>query len=141
MNSPCPPSPTFDDTGFLDAFESLAIPPDNFQHADHLRAAWCCFRSSVDFASGAARFVHHFRRYIRQIGAEAKYHETITWFYLTVVYQRIAKSPGAGWEEFHAGNPDLFARGMPLLKASYQSETLESPLARRVFMLPDVPTS
>lgn len=137
MNPPATSAPPMSNAGFLRAFEALALPPADFRHADHLRAAWCCFRYSDDFSSGAARFVQSFRRYVGKIGAGSKYHETITWFYLALVFERIALSPGDGWNEFRARNPDLFDRTMPRLKASYRPETLQSPLARRVFLLPD----
>lgn len=137
MNASATPARLMSDAQFLQAFETLALPPAEFGHAEHLRAAWCCFRHSEDFTTGAARFVTGFRRYVAHIGAEAKYHETITWFYLAQVSERLARSPDAGWEEFRRAHPDLFAHGMSLLKARYRPETLQTSLARRTFVLPD----
>lgn len=130
-----------DDAAFLQAFESLALPPAAFKHAEHLRAAWCCFHGTRDFANGATRFVHLFKRYVAAIGAESKYHETITWFHLILVHERMVQAPGATWPEFRARNADLFAGGLPLLRARYRPETLASSLARRVFLLPDLPAA
>ncbi len=137
MNPPPAPALSAHDTAFLHAFENLVLPPESFRHADHLRAAWCCLRISADFATGASRFIASFRRFVTHAGASAKYHETITWFYLALIAERIAAAPGATWEEFRTANPDLFDHTMPRLKASYRPGTLQSHLARRVFVLPD----
>lgn len=137
MNPPPPPAPAATDAAFLHAFESLALPPETFRHADHLHAAWCCLRASPDFAAGAARFIALFRRFVDHAGASAKYHETITWFYLALIAERMAAAPGAAWEDFRAANPDLFDHTLPRLRASYRPGTLQSHLARRVFILPD----
>ena len=45
--------------------------------------------------------------------------------------------PDADWGAFAAANPDLFVYPSPLLGRLYRPETLESELARRVFVLPD----
>lgn len=137
MKTPPPPALSADDAAFLRAFETFTLPPETFHHAEHLRAAWCCLCSADDFAAGAARFIHSFRRFVAKAGAAAKYHETITWFYLALIAERMAASPGAGWAEFRAANPDLFDPTMPRLRASYHPGTLQSQLARRVFVLPD----
>jgi hypothetical protein len=121
---------------FIARFERLEIPGHEFRHADHIRVAWNYLRRA-DFAQGAATFMLQFRRYVRHIGAEAKYHETISWFYLVKIHERIRSNPSAPWEDFAHANPDLLDRSLTLLKAHYQPETLGSSFARRVFLLPD----
>lgn len=130
------------DSEFHRSFLDLTLDPADFHHAEHLRAAWCCFRQAGDFAAGAEQFVRHFRLFITKIGAAAKYHETITWCYLTLVHQRMAEGPAAeSWAGFREANPDLFAPGLLPLRARYSPGTLESPRARRVFLLPDAPSA
>ena len=130
------------DTEFHRSFLDQALSPKDFHHAEHLRAAWCCFRQSGDFATGAEQFVRHFRLFAAKIGAAAKYHETITWYYLILVHQRMAAGPaGQSWAEFHRTNPDLFEPGQRLLRSCYLPSTLDSSLARRAFVLPDQPSA
>jgi hypothetical protein len=125
------------DAEFLASFESLEIPGSAFRHGDHVRLAWIYLHDS-DFAAGAARFCKQFGRYVRHIGAESKYHETITWFYLVIVFERIrSHSPTLNWEAFARSNEDLLDNGMGLLRIRYRNETLFSPLARKIFLLPD----
>lgn len=126
------------DAEFLASFERLEIPGSEFRHADHVRLAWIYLHDS-EFAAGAERFCRNFRGYVRHIGAESKYHETITWFYLVTVFGRIrARPPASSWPAFSRSNPDLLDRGMGVLRGRYRGETLSSPLARTVFLLPDL---
>jgi hypothetical protein len=125
------------DGEFLAAFERLEIPGSEFRHSDHVRLAWIYLHDTC-FADGAARFCEKFGAFVRHIGAESKYHETITWFYLVTVSQRIRADPTAPtWEAFASANEDLLDNGMGVLRTRYRDETLSSPLARSVFVLPD----
>ena len=124
------------DAEYIARFERLEIPKEEFCHADHIRIAWIYLRSG-DFATGASKFVTQFGRYVRTIGADAKYHETITWFFLVKIRERIRSSPAKTWEDFAFTNPDLLDRNMPILKAHYRPETLHTAFARAVFVLPD----
>ncbi len=40
------------------------------------------------------------------------------------------------WDAFAARNTDLLTRGKALLNAYYRAETLDSDLARKVFVMP-----
>jgi hypothetical protein len=126
------------DAEFLASFESLEIPGSDFRHRDHVRLAWIYLHDS-DFAAGAARFCENFGKFVRHIGAESKYNETITWFYLVVVFQRIRNEPAIpDWEAFAKANEDLLDHRMGLIRERYRDETLFSPKARKIFLLPDV---
>jgi hypothetical protein len=127
-----------DDREFLASFEDLRIPGSEFRHRDHVRLAWI-YLSEATLADGAFRFCTHFRRFVRHIGAEPKYHETITWFYLVTIHQRIqARPPASCWEEFAGANEDLLDSRMGMLRMRYRAETLLDPLARRIFLLPEI---
>jgi hypothetical protein len=127
------------DVDFLASIDGLEIPGDRFRHEHDVRLAWICLHDS-DFAPGAARFCEIFQKYVRHIGAESKYHETITWFYLVTIFERIRTDPApSNWEAFASSNGDLLDSGMGILRVRYRNETLFSPLARRVFLLPDLP--
>jgi hypothetical protein len=126
------------DREFLAAFEGLSIPGNEFRHGDHVRLAWI-YLQDPDFAAGASRFCEKFRLFVRHIGAESKYHETITWFYLAAVFERIhTRTRPGGWDAFAEANVDLLDSEMGMIRARYRNETLFSPLARKVFLLPDL---
>ena len=50
---------------------------------------------------------------------------------------RMQQQPSGDWEDFARRNADLLAWRPSLLDHYYHPETLSSPLARSVFLLPD----
>jgi hypothetical protein len=128
------------DSEIVSAFEELTLPAASFRHREHLLVAWSYLRE-LPFAEAGARFARNLRRFARAHGAEAKYHETITWAYLSLLGERMHagagfRSPGASFDAFLAANPGLLAPAHGALAAFYDAETLASPLAREVFVLP-----
>jgi hypothetical protein len=83
------------------------------------------------------RFADALKRFAAAKGAVGLYHETITWAYLFLVAERVARTPGVNWDAFAAANPDLLSWKPSLLERYYTSETLKSDLARRTFLMPD----
>jgi hypothetical protein len=123
------------DVEYLARFERLEIPGPEFRHIDHVHLAWIYLRSE-NFASAAARFTANLLRYVDHIGARGKYHETITWFYLVVINERIRRAHPSTWEEFAQGNSDLLDGSLGILRDRYGPGRLASALAREVFLLP-----
>jgi hypothetical protein len=112
-----------------------------FHHSDHVRVAWLYLHRHEPLAA-LERFTAGLKRFAAAKGQAGLYHETITWAYLLLIHQRMAQAPVAEtWEEFAARNPDLFAWKPSILARYYRDETLDSDLARRVFVLPDLATS
>jgi hypothetical protein len=103
-------------------------------HADHVRIGWAYARTSP-LLDAIAKMRTGLVRFATAHGAAEKYHETITWAFTVLIHERIARAPELGWEAFVAENPDLFDAGA--LRRYYSKETLGSPLARKVFVLPD----
>jgi hypothetical protein len=131
-----------DDETFLAAFEAGTLPPAGFKHPEHVRAAWLMLRRYGP-AEALARYPAALRLLAAVAGKPDLYHETVTWAWLLLIHERMARQEGTSWEAFRGANPDLFASGGPLLRRYYREETLRSQLARRVFVLPDllVPTT
>ena len=75
-------------------------------------------------------------------GVPGLYHETITWAYLLLVHERMQRDGAlCEWESFCEANRDLFAWKPSILERYYRPETLNSELARSVFILPDAGAS
>jgi hypothetical protein len=125
------------DAEFLAAFETGMLEPGTFHHRDHVRAAWLCLRAASPLA-GLQRFCDGLRRFAAAAGQPGLYHETLTWAFVLLIRERMARGPDAeGFEAFAARNPDLLAWKPSILDRYYRAETLGSPLARAVFLLPD----
>jgi len=121
----------------IERFESGSILPEFFHHADHVRLAFCYLRLYSPLES-LERFSAALRHFARSHGKEGLYHETITWAYLLLINERMGRFRGhQGWKEFAAANPDLLIWKNGILNRYYTEATLQSDLARRMFVFPD----
>ena len=127
-----------DDEGELvSAFENLSLDPAKFSHRSHLTVGWR-YLQRYGFPQGAAKFIERLTAYVQHVGAAGKYHETITWAYLTLMNEeRVLRSrPGETFAELALRRPDLLDHRNGALSRIYGKAQLDSPEARRVFVLP-----
>jgi hypothetical protein len=117
-------------------FESDALPIDSFHHADHVRLAFA-YLCVYPVLRALERFAGALRRFATARGRPQLYNETITCVYLFLIHERMARCEGADWEDFVRQNPDLLVWREGVLSRYYHEGTLQSDLAREVFVLPD----
>ena len=118
----------------IDGFENCTLPNASFHHPDHVHVVWSYLRR-MPLAAALERFQASLKRFATHHGKPGLYHETITCAYVVLVNERMVK--GETWEEFCARNPDVLTWRPSVLDRYYRRETLESDLARRVFVFPD----
>jgi hypothetical protein len=121
----------------IEQFERGDTPADRFHHADHVRLAfeYLCRHSALE---SLERFSEALKRFAAAQGKAHLYHETITWAYLLLIHERMARATGAKtWEKFEALNSDLLVWKGGVLSTLYRQETLDSDFARHTFVLPD----
>ncbi len=122
------------DEEFIAQFQAGTLA--NFHHQEHVRMAWLYLqRASV--LDAIAGFTHDLQQFARAQGQPNLYHETITWGYLLLIHERMARGGEQPWEAFARANPDLLTWEGSVLKTYYHPDTLASDLARRVFVFPD----
>jgi hypothetical protein len=127
------------DEEFVRRFEDCTLSSDCFPHREHVRLGWLYLRR-YPLLEALAKFSEGLKIFATAHGAAGRYHETITWAYLFLIYERMAADEAAEkWDDFAAANPDLLAWPNDILKALYRAETLQSERARRFFVLPDAP--
>ncbi len=119
----------------LQELEACTLDPSTFHQAEHVEVAWLALRRDrVELA--ISKHCDALRRFLETIGSPGVYHATITWAFLLLIHERMAAQPaGASFNDFRAGNPDLFEKNV--LSRWYTDETLRSPHARQQFVLPD----
>jgi len=84
------------------------------------------------------RFAANLTRFATAHGKPNLYNETITWAFLLLIRERIARANSEqSWAEFSASNADLLRWDDNILKKYYHPETLTSELAKKVFLFPD----
>jgi hypothetical protein len=122
---------------FVEAFENGSLPEERLRHRDHIRLAWIYLRDDP-FPAALKRFSDGLKSFAAAKGKARLYHETITWAYLLLIHERMARAdPADSFEQFAASNRDLLAWRPSILDVYYRPETLDSELARGVFLLPD----
>jgi hypothetical protein len=111
--------------------------PGAFHHADHVRVAFA-YVVQFPFLEAVERFSAALKRFALSKGKPNLYHETITWAYLFLIRERIARAGRTQtWEEFAERNSDLLVWKGGALATLYRQETLDSDRARYTFVLPD----
>jgi hypothetical protein len=112
-----------DDAAFVKALESGTLPNHEMNHAAHLRLA-LVFRGEPDKAREVLL------KYIGRVGAQVKYNETLTWFWLRAVNAH----PGHTVKELL--RTQLADTNLPL--KHWSPEVLWSDTARAQWVEPDL---
>jgi hypothetical protein len=125
-----------DNRELIRLFEIDALPGE-FHHSDHVRLAFA-YLTEHEIFEALERFCSGLKRFAAARGKTRLYNETITCAYFFLIHERMARSPeGTGWEGFVGDNSDLLNWKDGILSRYYCEGTLQSELARRVFVLPD----
>jgi len=128
------------DEELMEQFEDGTLPNECFHHREHVRVAFL-YLTRYPVLEALQVFSKTLRRFAEARGKPQLYHETITWTYVFLIRERMAKSgKNQSWDEFAGSNPDLLLWKDGILTRYYRAETLTSDLARAVFVLPDLRT-
>jgi hypothetical protein len=128
---------TMTDSELLDGFERCTLANSSFYHEEHVRVAFL-YLSRLPVLEALQRFQEGLRRFASTYGKPDVYNETVTWAYIFLIRERVARmADSPDWATFKASNPDLLDRSPNLLSRYYRPETLSSPLAKSTFVFPD----
>lgn len=122
----------------LARFIDTTLPAGDFHHEQHVQVAWLFVRNH-GMPAALGEFTTAIRRFAEAKGAHGLYHETITWAFLLLIAERQARCHADTWEQFAAGNTDLLVWKPSILSRYYSKELLASDIARRCFVMPDLP--
>ncbi len=127
---------TASDDEFLTAVEAATWPGERFGHREHVRLGWLYLRRHGPDA-GYVRIQETIQRYATALGAVGKYHETVTRAWSAHVYRALRETPELeSFDAFMKVHPELLDGR--LLERHYRKETLDSEVARREWVEPDV---
>lgn len=125
------------DQELIEQFEAGTLPNECFHHGEHVRTAFL-YLTRYPVLEALGLFCKGLRRFAEVHGKPQLYHETITWAYVFLIHERMARAgKKQDWDEFAHSNPDLLVWKNGILTRYYRAETLASGLARGVFVLPD----
>lgn len=125
------------DQELMDGFERAVLPVEQFRHREHVRVA---FLYLVEYPAleALSRFSTALKRFAASHGKAMLYHETITWAYILLIQERMARAGRRQtWAEFARNNADLLIWKDGVLSRFYREETLKSSLAKSIFVFPD----
>jgi hypothetical protein len=126
------------DQELIEQFENGTLPNEGFHHREHVRTAFL-YLTKYPVLEALQIFSRTLRRFAEARGKPQLYHQTITWAYIFLIQERMARAGSKqSWEEFARDNADLLMWKDGILTRFYRSETLTSELARTVFLLPDL---
>jgi hypothetical protein len=127
------------DDELLADFEACTLSERALNHRAHVRLAWIYLkRGSLPHA--LLDFSTALKRYAASRAKHGLYHETITFAFIFLINERIARGkPDDDWPVFAESNRDLleWSTTRSVLLRYYRAQTLQSELARRVYVMPD----
>jgi hypothetical protein len=125
------------DQELMEGFEHLTLPLECFHHREHVRVAFL-YLQKYPVQKALEAFCDSLRRFAAAHGKANLYHETISWSYVFLIQERMARAGNAQrWEEFAKSNADLLTWKNGILTRFYRTETLASDLAKKIFVFPD----
>lgn len=123
------------DTEFLKKFEGCLFTSEDWTHEAHIRTA-CLYAKDNAFEEALNKVREGIKKLNSVIGVKKRgYHESITVFYMALVYPRVEKLEKWHWKAFKSLNPDLLDPS--LLYSYYSEEVLSSRTAIVSFVKPD----
>lgn len=124
------------DNDFLSALENGSLPPAEFVHRAHLRAAWL-YLDRHPLPEAARRCAQAIQAFAIGAGAPMKFHLTLTLAFMHILADLRARHPAAGWEDFLRCCPELERDAQGLVARHYSDAVLASERARKTFVPPD----
>jgi hypothetical protein len=125
------------DEELIEAFESRTIPQGGFHHLEHVRLTHA-YLQRFPALEALGRLSTGLQALARSRGRPGRYHETVTWAHFFLIGERMRRSRRQlCWEEFAKRHSDLLDWRNSLLHRYYYNATLDSSLARRMFVMPD----
>lgn len=123
------------DRELIDRLERGALGASEFDHREHVRAAWLYLRRDGPEAAIAA-VAKGLKTLSAAHGAPGRYHETLTRAWVELVAAAARHDPEPVFDRFVERHPELLERDLPL--RHYSRELLASDAARAAWVEPDL---
>lgn len=96
-----------------------------FGHREHLRVAWH-YLETLSLEAALAKYVEGLRVLVTRLGAEQKFHRTLTWAWVLLLDEARRAHPGLDFDALVAREPSLLDTATP----SRRVPGLAAPSAR-----------
>ena len=125
------------DQEFKSQFKNCTMPAAVFTHEAHLRLAWLYLR---EYGAKKAEMLiqDQLKTYVASLGADDKYHTTLTIAAINIVCHFMSRSKSESFESFIAEFPRLKSGFKELLGSHYGFDIYSSEKARLSYLKPDL---
>ena len=125
------------DEAFEQAFASCELSPELFNHEAHLRLAWLQIRK-YGLEQALINIQEQLLTYVTQLGAQDKYHQTLTIAAVHAVHHFMQLSEGDSFPSFIVANPQLATSFKELVNSHYSFDVFSHKEARKRYLEPDL---
>ncbi len=125
------------DEAFELQFASGVFPASLFIHEAHLRLGFIHIKK-YGIEKAIEQVSQQIQQLVISIGAQEKYHHTVTIAALHILNHYIRKNPEAPFQQLLASEPQLLADFKSILNKHYSESILASPEARHQYFPPDL---
>lgn len=125
------------DNAFEVQFETCALDPSLFTHEAHLRLAWIHI-TKYGLSQARKNVESQIQRFVTHVGAQYKYHHTLTVSAIYAVHHFIRKSNTGTFPEFIIENPELLENFKGLINSHYSYNIFASEEAKEGYIEPDL---
>jgi hypothetical protein len=126
-----------DDQEFEAKFAACALDPALFTHEAHLRLAWVHI-TKYGVNKAVTNITAQLRAFVKSVGAEHKYNETVTVAAIRAVYHFMLRSRTQNFRNFIGENIRLKNNFRALLGAHYRTDIFQSEKARQAYLEPEL---
>ena len=125
------------DKEFIEAFESLTLPPERFNHLGHLRLGWL-YLKNYPLEIAIEKTISGISAYASSLGATDKFQYTLSEAIIRIMAARMELEEFDSFESYLECNDDLLDNLLAVVGAYYSVELLYSSRARQEFVRPDL---
>ncbi len=125
------------DEEFVKQFSNCTLNPELFSHEAHLRLAWLLI-DTYGLKKTEVQIQELLRNFVTHVGAQDKYHVTITLIAMKIMNHFMQKSNTNNFKDFIAENIQLKINFNGLIGSHYSFDLFKSTNAKREFVEPDL---
>jgi len=125
------------DLEFEKQFQQCSLNPNLFTHEAHLRLAWIHI-NNYGIETAKINIESQIRKFVKHVGAEAKYHQTITIAAINAVNHFKKRSKANEFHNFIEQNSQLKTNFKNLINSHYSYNIFKSDKARIKYIKPDI---
>lgn len=125
------------DVEFSNQFENCLLDPAVFDHESHLRLVWLQIKK-LGLPEARINVQHQIQNFVKHVGAEEKYHKTLTITAIEIVNHFMTKQTSETFKEFIIEFPELKNNFKELIDNHYSFDIFKSTKAKKEYLEPDL---